>query len=67
MTSKNELMNMFSMKRMMIRSSGKEIWKDRDDQESRSMGKDLAWHRESQGAFKKLGSVFMKGFLGIWI
>ena len=53
--------------RMSIGNSGKEIWKDRDGQESRRMGKELARDQESQGALKKLGSVLMKGFLRVLI
>ena len=49
--------------RMMIGSSDEEVWKDRDDQESRRMGMELARDRESQGALKKFGSVLINGFL----
>ena len=50
---------------MMIGNSGMDIWKDREDQESQKMGKELARDRESQGALKKLGSAVMNGFLRI--
>ena len=43
----------------MIGDSGKEMWKERDDQESRRMGKDSARDRESQGALRKLGLVVL--------
>ena len=52
---------------MMIGSSGKNIWKDRNDQEGRRMGKDQVGDRESHGALKKLAPVSMKGFVRVLI